>query len=97
MKKRSNVPDIKNLPFVCHDASGSKWHYDVEGDTYYRLYPNNDYCAIKAKYLPDPQKVWDNRVNRMPFADANSIALAKPSEAVYKLYSHSLAVKSKTQ
>lgn len=86
---RMRVPDIKELPIVCQDEGNSYWHYHAEKDCYYRLYKGGDYSLIYGKYLPDPEKLWNNRIDRIRSTQGRTdIDAVKPSPATYALWEH---------
>lgn len=88
--------DIKNLETVCKDAGDSVWKYAPEKGAYYRLYPNGDYIYILSKYLPDPQKVWDNKIGGAVRKGGRvDIEYLKPTPAVFALWEHKNTIAKK--
>lgn len=77
------------------DALESVWKYNRNNNTYYRIYPDDNYTMIRGEYLPDPYALLNNRIEiyKLKGERVNTEAL-KPSDAVYALWEHQEEIKN---
>lgn len=84
-----------DLDIVCNDALDSTWKHDTSNNTYYRVYPDNTYTRIKGEYLPDPDRLLNNKIKLYKKkGERVNIDALKPSNAIYALWEHQKGVRN---
>lgn len=75
------------LDFVCRDVNkNSVWKYDEKNKKYVRFSKSGEILSfINGASLPDPEKLWDMRIRRLPQAHPDEL---KPQDATFALYEH---------
>lgn len=78
--------------FVCTDTNGGGvWRFDKEHQRYFRVQMENDTISaiIDGKFLPDPNALWQNRVDQIDVARFSDIGQKmKPQPATWALWEH---------
>ncbi len=86
---RSDPMKISDLEFVAKDNGQSAWYYNPNDACYYRFYSDGSRKAISGHNLPNPELLWQSRINAMLVhggrVDVNSL---KPSPATFALWEH---------
>jgi hypothetical protein len=79
---------VENMEYVCEDASDTQWMYDKASDKYYRIYPDKKYTCIRRESIPDPNKLWHNKIKVLKGLNV-SIESLRPTNAIFSLWHHS--------
>jgi hypothetical protein len=71
------------MKFICSDSGNTKWFLDEEKKIFVRKDENMKIIGhIKAKNIPNPQELWDNRCINMGIPIGTESVLRKYSNGV---------------
>jgi hypothetical protein len=80
------------LHLVCEDNGDTSWCYDDRAKQYVRFdTAHNAVARIDGKYLPDPDELWQRRLDNFDIPRSDPIAhkpFIKPSPATFALWAH---------
>ena len=78
------------LVFVTKDVNGpSDWFYDALEQKYWRKDGDGNFMArVSGKYLPDPDKLWADKLSRFQNPSQDEKDALKPQQATFTLWEH---------